>query len=430
MPLPRPTPLLTRLLALGLGLALLAAPGTVRADPQDEILQQTATLRGLRPKAAVPVAFVEQSRLRTDLLSSYDDPNALREIESSRKLLVLLGLMSPDADLHGVLIDLYAENVAGYYNRIDKKMYVVGGALVDPASKVTLAHEFTHALQDQYFDLERVHQGAENNGDVSLAIDALIEGDATLTMTVWARTYLTPSELIELQLSSIGSGSFDRAPLVVRDEVTFPYNEGTLFVYQLWQRGGFDAVNAAFRDPPRSSEQIIHPEKYLAHEPPIGVTLPDLAAALGPGWSLLRTDVLGELDYRILLQQFLGEEAADQGSAGWGGDRFALLESASGDLALVLSTVWDSEAEATEFAVNYASLVYSRYGRRAVLAEETPTRRAWTTPTGTLLLERSGPRVTVITAPNERVQASLTAALSGAPLQPVAPQSPPAQLPR
>ena len=175
---------------------------------------------------------------------------------------------------------------------------------------------------------------------------ALIEGDATLSMILYARTYLTSDEQAQYQNGSGTQSTIDRAPLVVRDEVVFPYNEGALFAIRLWQSGGFDAVNAAFLDPPRSTEQIIHPEKYLAHEQPIEVTLPDLPAALGAGWTQLRSDVLGELDVRIMIEQFSGPAVGASAAEGWGGDRYAYLENASGQSAIALSTVWDSEAEA------------------------------------------------------------------------------------
>src|SRR5205814_2053342 len=123
-----------------------------------------------------------------------------------------------------------------------------------------------------------------------------------------------------------------------------------------------DAVNAAFSSPPRSTEQIIHPEKYLAREQPIEVALPDLAAALGPGWTQLRSDVLGELDLRILLEQFIDPAVAAKGAEGWGGDRFSLLESTNGQLALLISTVWDSDDEAGEFFNDFVETVGRRYG--------------------------------------------------------------------
>ena len=421
--------LLPRLLRVVSVLALLVVgPGAaLAADVQDDILAQTAIVRGLQPKASVPFAFADPAKLRQDLLGSYTSDKAVREFETSRKLLVILGLLNPDADLRGMLIDLYAENVVGYYNHEDKKMYVVSGATsFGPEQKVTLSHEFTHALQDQYFDLGKVEDLPGDNGDYSAAVQALIEGDATLTMVLYARQYLNPDELFLVQTSSEPS-SLDRAPLVVHDEVVFPYNEGALFALNLWLEGGYDAINAAFADPPRSSEQIIHPDKYLAHEPPIEVALPDLAAALGPGWRQLRSDVLGELDVRILLEQFLDPSVAARGAEGWGGDRFALLENAAGQNALLLNTVWDSNDEAGEFFNDYVDTVTARYGTRARRTEEVPSKVAWTTPNGSLLVQKWGPRVVIIFAPDSGTMNSLLAAVApGAPATSAAATAPPA----
>jgi hypothetical protein len=422
-----------RLLALGLVMALVAVPGTAATalarDIQDEILAQTAAIRGLQPKVPVPFAFTDSATLRQTLLSSLDDEAAVRELETSRKLLVLLGLLNPDADLHSMLVDLYAENVVGYYNSRDRKMYVVSGSPTFGAEqKLTLAHEFTHALQDQYFDLRALQSSTERNGDSSLALEALIEGDATLTMVLYARLFLSPADLAQLQAAS-SSSSLERAPQVVRDEISFPYNEGALFVLRLWSDGGFDNVNNAFHDPPRSTEQVLHPDKYLVREAPIDVSLPDLAAVLGSSWAQLRSDVLGELDLRIVLQQFIGREVAVSGAQGWGGDRFALLENTAGQNALVISTVWDNEAEAGEFFNQYVDTVARRYGRRATRSEDVPSKLVWSTPNGSLVLQKWGARVAIIMAPDNRVATSLVAAIAPAGAQPGAPPAP-AQLPR
>jgi hypothetical protein len=425
------------LLALGLLLGSLIQPtAALGAEPQDEIFSQTARLRELAPKADVPFAVVDAEALRKDLVESYNESEAVRETDISRKLLVMLGLLSPDADLHGMLVDLYAENVLGYYNQVDKKMYLVSGkSNLDPGDKVTLAHEYTHALQDQYFDLGKLQEGLENNSDRSLAVDSLIEGDATLSMIIYARTYLTPDELAQYQSAGGAQSSIDRAPLVVRDEVVFPYNEGALFAVRLWQAGGFEAVNSAFRDPPSSTEQIIHPEKYQAHEQPIEVTLPDLAAALGAGWSQLRTDVLGELDVRIMVEQFAGPAVAARSAEGWGGDRYAYLENASGQQALALSTVWDSEADASEFYKAYADVVGSRFGSRARRTVDAASKSVWVTPAGAIQLQRWGARVALTLAPDESAVEKLATSIGGP--VPAASQAPepaqapaPAQVPR
>jgi hypothetical protein len=208
-------------------------------------------------------------------------------------------------------------------------------------------------------------------------------------------------------------------------------------VASLGRDGGYEAVNRAFGDPPHSTEQIIHPEKYLTHEEPVDVSLPDLAAALGPGWTLLRSDVLGELDVRILLEQFGDPVTAAKGSEGWGGDRYAFLENAAGQDALLISTAWDSEGDAGEFFDLYADTVRRRYGARASRTADSPARIAWATPNGALLLQRWGPRVGVAIASDDRTANSLIAAISPAPPAqptpsptPTGPVPAPVQVPR
>jgi hypothetical protein len=412
-------------LALGVTLALLAQPSALEAQPVDEqILLETAEIRQLQPKQPVPLELVDPATLRQELLASFENQEAVAELEASRKLLVMLGLLSPDADLHGLLVDLYAENIAGYYSRADKKMHVVSTRDgFGPQEKVTLAHEFTHALQDQYFDLATVQARGEENGDRSLAVQALIEGDATLTMVLYAQVYLSTEELFQLQTAG-SAGTVGNAPLVVRDEVSFPYNEGVLFALQLYQEGGFEAVNRAFRDPPTSTEQILHPEKYLAREEPTEVRLPDLAVALGPGWRQLRSDVLGELDFRILLQQFSSPDNAALGAAGWAGDRFMLLENQQGMNVLVIDSLWDTNDEAGEFFNHYVATVNRRYGRRATRSQDAPSTITWATPNGAMSIQKWGPRVAIVMAPEVSQLQTVAAALTGV-------QGPaPAQLPR
>jgi hypothetical protein len=418
-------PLLSVALCLGLTI-----PGTALAlSVEQDILTQTAQVRGLTPKQEVPFAVVDAAKLKADLLQSYEDPKAVAEIEISRKLLVILGLLSPDTDLHGMLVTLYAENILGYYNHNDKKMYLVSGKTdLGPSEKITLAHEFTHALQDQYFDLGKVSSLAGENGDYAAAIQGLVEGDATMTMILYARNNLSQREIDQVSASGDDS-SIDRAPLVIRDEVIFPYREGALFAISLWRDGGYDAVNRAFARPPRSTEQIIHPEKYIAGDQPVEVTLPDLAAVLGPGWRQRRSDVLGELDLRILLEQYSDPIAAGKGSTGWGGDRYVYLENAAGQGAVALGTVWDTQQDAVEFFDSYAATIATRFGGRAQRTVDTPTRIAWSTPNGSIQLQRSDARVALALAPDDGSASALITAMAPGAAGPSQQPLPPAPVP-
>src|SRR5436309_104191 len=179
-------------LALLIVLAGLAAPGNgfASGNPQD-VLDQTARIRELRPRAAVPVVFQDRAQFRRGLLKSFEGEQAIREVELSRKLLVLLGLLGPDADLYGMLLELNSGTICAYYDYDDRTMYLLEGqSAAQPKEILSLAHEFTHALQDQYFDLDELQSSASDNEDRARAALALIEGDATLTSALYASQFL------------------------------------------------------------------------------------------------------------------------------------------------------------------------------------------------------------------------------------------------
>jgi hypothetical protein len=164
--------------------------------------------------------------------------------------------------------------------------------------------------------------------------------------------YLSLEEQLEFLSESLTPGAtdvFDNAPLYISTGLTFPYDSGMAFIQTLYDEGGWEAVNAAFQDPPSSTEQIMHPELYLSgqREEPLEVDLPDLSAALGSGWELTFGDSFGEWEFDVMLETNGVDNPA--ASAGWGGAWFDLYQ--NGDEAvLALGTRWDSEGDATEFA--------------------------------------------------------------------------------
>lgn len=397
--------LLRALVAAPLCLALLLGPASAAfaADAHQTVLEQTAATRGLALAAEVPIEFVDSGRVRTDIQAQTDRPDTRETLLVTQKLLEDLGLLSPDQNLGALLVGVYGEGVAGYYNRREKKMFVVGDAArFGPRERLTLSHEFTHALQDHHFDLGALTAAARADDDRSAALTALIEGDAVWSSVEYARAHFTDDD--RRALSADGAAGrpspFDSVPLVLRDELLFPYREGTAFVRGLVQQGGFAAVNHAFADPPRSTEHVLHPEKYTQRDQPKEVALPDLAAALGAGWARLRTNVLGELDYRILLQQYSDPRTAALGAAGWGGDRYEFLERPDGARLLVLRSTWDSEPEADQFFGAYLSVMQQRFGPAAAPQRLGPTQVLWVLPGGAVSLSRLGDRVDIVQAPD------------------------------
>jgi len=185
------------------------------------------------------------------------------------------------------------------------------------------------------------------------------------------------------------------------------------FVQTLQRQGGFAAVDSAFRDPPQSTEQILHPEKYTAREAPVAVQLPELAAALGEGWRQTATDTLGELDLRILIQQFGDRQTAERAAAGWGGDRYALLEDDAGRAAVAIKTTWDSAPDAQEFFRAYSDAVRKRYGPAARPITSDPANLALAGDGFAASVALQGRDVLVVLAPDEPVMTRLARALAG-----------------
>jgi len=145
--------------------------------------------------------------------------------------------------------------------------------------------------------------------------------------------------------------ALQNAPPILRETSLFPYTAGLSFVQALMASGGYAAVNAAFANPPASTEQILHPEKYAAHEAPVAVSIPGgLPALLGSGWSEAGRDTLGEENLRVWLGQLGASSQAFAAAAGWGGDRLVLYEGPNGATQLAVVTAWDTATDADEFA--------------------------------------------------------------------------------
>jgi hypothetical protein len=240
--------------------------------------------------------------------------------------------------------------------------------------QVTMSHEITHALQDQNFDLEKPPLKVKKyNGDQDLAVESLIEGDATQTMIAYGQQYLTPAELLQAQSASSDASmtQFNAAPLYLQQGLLFPYDSGLKFVDDIKSKGGESSVDKAFTNPPLSSEQIIHPEEYTSGKFPVKVDVPDLSKTLGKGWHRINKDALGEFDLDSWFQQFKvtsGKKAA----RGWAGNNIQYYQGPQGDKVpkgslglgayVVMSLFqWNNDDGAGSFIDSYKSLLESRY---------------------------------------------------------------------
>jgi hypothetical protein len=221
-----------------------------------------------------------------------------------------------------------------------------GADSVGIEAQLTYAHEYVHRLQDAEFDLEAIEDLATGD-DMSIAISALIEGDAMSAQTQFMFENYDFIELAELLESTLaGQADIPEIPYFLQRSLEFSYTEGAAFVAILNQMGGFAAVDAVFNDLPRGTEQILHPEKYFDKEEPTALDIPD--DAMGAGWSVQNENVLGEFFLKTWLEA-LGADSAATASAGWGGDAYAVFENGSGDFALGVLIAWDDDVDAREF---------------------------------------------------------------------------------
>jgi len=328
------------------------------------IEDQVVALRGLEPKAAVDPQVLDDAGIKKFVKDSFDKDNPSDVVAANERLLKAFDLLPRDASLKDLYLDLLGSQVAGLYSPDDKKLFVVSrSGAVGPAEKTTFAHEFTHALQDQNFELGKLRLDEIGQGDRSFARLALVEGDATLSMSYWQIQNLTQAELGQI-ISAAGSDPSTqillKMPAILRESLLFPYTTGLGFAQGLQASGGWGAVDEAYGTPPASTEQILHPEKYASSEEPIAVTLPaDLATRLGNGWKVGLEDTFGEFQLGVWLRASgaINAATANDASTGWGGDRIAVLDGPNGAWSVVLRTAWDTSEDAAAFEAAATSLV-------------------------------------------------------------------------
>ena len=364
----------------------------------DDIEAVVVNLRGLEPLRPVTRTLYTQAELRDYVVRELDQDYPADEARRDALEMAAFGFLPADTDLRELIQALYTEQIAGFYDSDTGSLAVISDeGELRPLDKTTYAHEFTHALQDQHYGLEALDP-EENSDDASLAVTALIEGDAMLVQEQYMLGFLDSDELFEM-LSDLTEAEFsvlDSVPAVVREQLMFPYDAGLLFAKRIYQEGGYEALNDAYLHPPLSTEQILHPDKYLSGEAPLEVSLPPLTDTLGSGWGWVDANVLGEFTLRLYLEPHLNARRAAAAAEGWGGDRYAVYHNPeSGALVLVMRTIWDSAAEATEFVDEYLAFGEALFGTAPT---ETTTGACWAGEDETCIY-RAGAETLIIRAP-------------------------------
>ncbi|MEI6085114.1 MAG: hypothetical protein WCS70_12540 [Verrucomicrobiota bacterium] len=354
-----------------------------RAQLLAQIEKQTSELRGLPFKKPVTYKSIGRDELKHFLKGKITEQYNTQEMRDYGRTFETLGLLPAGTDLMDAILGLYDEQVAAFYVPEERALYTFKEKSFDSnLDKVTLAHELTHALQDQNYDLTTFPLKIKDNDDLALASSALVEGDATLLMAQFYGEYLDASNLLGDMLAGVvgqKTAKFNAAPAFLRESLLFPYQQGTEFATAIFAAGGTDALNAALQHPPVSTKEILHPEKFLHNrQAPEKI---DMAKIEKPGWRLIGHNVLGEFGLRSLLAGPVGIFEAQRAADGWNGDRYQVYEHGSnGPCVLVWETAWETGPEAEEFAATYQRLA----GKRGVTSE----------------VQRAGNRVSIRQAPD------------------------------
>jgi hypothetical protein len=342
--------------------------------------QYTENKRQLRLPEKLPLRFPTRDDLRTYITEQFDLAFTPEAVAESVRFYSVFGFLPPETDLRALLDTFYTSQVGGFYDTDTRTMNVVLlsqrelGTSLPLLERIVYVHEYVHALQDAAFDLDAYltePEGVTWSSDEQLARLALVEGDATLIMNEYAMAEAERNPLgtlLGLALGGLQAGNLTLPPGIpdiIADELLFPYLDGEVFVRYLYQLGGWQAVNAAFDNPPASTEHILHPERYIAGDLPQIVLISDHSARMGSGWALADAATLGEFYLRQYLARHLGDQQAATAAAGWGGDAYHIY--ANGDqLALAVRLAWDSAQDHAEFSAALASFAASETGAAAV----------------------------------------------------------------
>ena len=392
----------------------------LQAKLQDA-LDYVSQIRQLPAKSAVNGRLIGRSEIQQYISAQLDEEIPPDLLQATEALLYGLGTVDADFDYRASVIALMSSQLLGFYDP-KQKTFFVGGDLGGEEADVTLWHELVHALQDQHYDLSKLTDWQPDLGDSQAAVHALAEGDATSAMLDamlkprGGSALELPEGLMSAQ-SVLGSATSAAPPVLVRSLLA-PYVDGLAFTNYLRRRGGFAAVDEAWRTPPVSTEQLLHPEKFLAHEAPMVVPLPP-GPAHAPQLKERFHDVMGEQTVRLLLEEWLPARTAAEAASDWGGDRLSVFaDDARKQWAVGWHVRFDSPASAERAFIAFArSLPMTERPRPTGTAPDSPAaakrfRDKVCRPRhgqGAIALVRRGADLAVTAGPFERNPAQVAA---------------------
>lgn len=353
----------------------------VRGDQVDQdglaaVERSIVAIRGRALRERVHAVVLDPAGLRAMIARDIETGYEPGDIERMEAVYAQLGLLPPDASLRSAIERLYEAEGAAFYDPRARRLVISTRPFETPlvlrmvgflsgrdlAGEMVVAHELVHAIQDQHWGVPTEPEPIANaQGDCRLAHRALLEGDATLAgfaQVLGGGPDAAAVRAIERELAKLPQELATRYPDVppaLLATLTVQYHAGAAFVGRALRDGGWPAVDALHEDPPTSTEQILHAERYFdTRDPPVAIALGGTEALTG--WTPVLEDTFGEVFVRVIAERTLSRERAAAVAAGWGGDRLRALARGS-EMALVWMTTWDTAADADEWSEALSALL-------------------------------------------------------------------------
>ncbi|HEV7404271.1 MAG TPA: hypothetical protein VGO11_15120 [Chthoniobacteraceae bacterium] len=347
-----------------------------------DVEQQVEKLRGLKFREPVVYDVVSRKEIRAIFAKALAEENSESDFINIGRAWTRIGLLPREMPLRQTLLDLLSEQVAAFYNHHEHKLFMFEDSSLDkPYDRVLLAHELTHALQDQYFHLASLPIALRDNDDRALAALSVIEGDATAVMTDFMAANASFRVVLDTATAMMSQQviQLQKTPRFLRERLVFPYLHGKDFCAAVIEERGQRGVDDCFKRIPSSTTQILHREKYLAKAPeePLPVAWPAVEFA---GRRPATDNVVGEAGIRCLVAEWAGEASAVTASVGWRGDRYLSYE----DDTLIWKSFWADDLEAREFFEAERTVLAKRYG--PALPQSTEERMLIETPRAVRLI--------------------------------------------
>jgi hypothetical protein len=368
----------------------------------DSIVQTLSEISGLSERHKVPYGRMNKEQLRKFLTKRIRKTLKPAELRADELSLKMFGLVPQDFDLKKSTIDLLTEQAAAFYDYDEKKLFLMDSTSVSGEIE-TLAHELSHALADQHFDLDKYMNDTNDDDDANLARTAVVEGQASWLMFAYSLKENgqnpQPTEKMLSDAFSDDSAATTQypvlksSPLYIQQSLLFPYSEGTLFFDAVYRKQGKSAFALVFTEPPADSAQIMHPQRYFNHTKATRPTLPALSV-FGNEKEISQGDV-GEFDHSILLWQYLSHEQAKKLSPHLRGGQFRIVNDKTGSPVLLYASEWDSSEEAARFFADYERILKAKW-KSCTASVDTPMLFAGESDSGYFVTRLSGSRVTSV----------------------------------